>query len=211
MSEKKEQQQIKFGRGRPRKGEVRPPKPQRPPRPRDPNKFIETDSIKDIVQKPISDNNFSLRTAEASGNPMSEIIKQTRRWFRMPKVKSDEELLDRLDLYFAECEKQGLRPIWEEVCLAAGYTPTGFFNITTGQSPGFTSETKNIINSAKYAIATIDAKLVSENKLNPVTYIYRSKNFYNMHDRVDYVEVSDDNSHKSAEDIAKIIEDDFVE
>ncbi len=44
-----------------------------------------------------------------------------------------------------------------------------------------------MIKKAKQIMASMDANLVSENKIPQVTYIFRSKNFYNMRDQAEVV------------------------
>jgi hypothetical protein len=44
-----------------------------------------------------------------------------------------------------------------------------------------------MIKKAKDLIAAYDANLVAEGKLNPVTYIFRSKNYYGMKDQQEHV------------------------
>ena len=52
---------------------------------------------------------------------------------------------------------------------------------------GSTPARCNLIKKAKEFLASFDAKLVQENKVNPVTYIFRARNYFGLKDQVEYV------------------------
>lgn len=105
----------------------------------------------------------------------------------MPKVNTDEELVERLDWYFRRCAERGIKPNIEEMCMATGYVRATVWDWETGRRQGFTSATADIVKKAKEFMANFDAKMVNDGKLNPVTYIFRSKNYYGMKDQQEYV------------------------
>ena len=72
------------------------------------------------------------------------------------------------------------------MCLALGYPRETIWKWETGRE-GSTPFRSNIIKKAKELIAAYDANLVAEGKLNPVTYIFRSKNYYGMKDQQEHV------------------------
>jgi hypothetical protein len=72
------------------------------------------------------------------------------------------------------------------MCLALGYARETIWKWETGRE-GSTPFRSNIIKKAKELIAAYDANLVAEGKLNQVTYIFRSKNYYGMKDQQEHV------------------------
>ena len=107
--------------------------------------------------------------------------------YRQPRVKSDEELAQRLSDYFQRCAETGQIPTVEEMCLSTGYSYSTCYDWETGRNQGFSSETSNIIKKAKEMLKTFDAKLVISGKLNFLAYCFRAKNYYGMVDKQEYV------------------------
>ena len=46
---------------------------------------------------------------------------------------------------------------------------------------------RNLIKKAKEFLASFDAQLVQEGKVNPTTYIFRAKNYFGLKDQQEYV------------------------
>ena len=103
------------------------------------------------------------------------------------KVKSDEELCERLNWFFSECAKTQQIPNVEKMANAIGYHRSTLFDWESGIQKGFSPVTKDIIKQAKQILASIDAELAQEGKIQPVVYLFRSKNFYGMRDQQDVV------------------------
>lgn len=109
---------------------------------------------------------------------------EATRYMGAPIVKSDEEAIERIEEYFNHCINDGKRPTVEGLALCLGTTRSTMFKWETGESRTISG---NIIKKAKEFIGNFDANMVAENKLNPVTYIFRSKNYYGMRDSQEYV------------------------
>lgn len=118
-----------------------------------------------------------------------EINNNVRRFWEMgkTKVKSDEELENRLSEFFLICAETDQTPTVEKMVLCTGYTRSGFWDIENGVRQGFSSDTANIIKKAKEFLSAFDADLLIKNKLNPVAYIFRDKNYYGMKDQTETV------------------------
>lgn len=115
-------------------------------------------------------------TEEDSRVALSEVL----RWAKMPKVQSDEELADRIEFYFNSTAERGIRPVWEEMCLAIGYEPN---TVKEWQNGLHCSATRSgIIKAANLVMASYDARLAIHGKMNPVPYIFRAKNYYGLTD-----------------------------
>lgn len=139
-------------------------------------------------------------------------IRQVCKAFNMPKVKSDEELIQRIDDYFEMCAESGQFPTMEEIQLYTGYHARIFSDWIQGKSKGFSPETAKIAAKVSDMIKAFDAKLVTSGKMNPIPYIFRAKNYYGMSDKTEHVITANpgDNEDMSAEEIARryIVEDD---
>ena len=125
--------------------------------------------------------------------------------YRKPKVKSDEELAERLHDYFVRCAESGQIPTVEEMCMSTGYSYSTCYDWEVGRNKGFSSETSNIIKKAKEMLKTFDAKLVISGKLNFLAYCFRAKNYYGMVDKQEMVvtpNVNNDSDY-SADDIRR--------
>lgn len=128
----------------------------------------------------------------------SEIIEA----WRKPKVKSDEELCDRLAEYFERCLEKEVIPTIEEMWLYCGYYRDWAKDIFNGHSKGFSPQTALIIKKAKEYLATFDGKAALEGEINPIVYFFRAKNYYGMVDKQE-IEVAP-TSNESTIDAAAI-------
>ena len=132
---------------------------------------------------------------------MTEVLVE----YHQPKVKSDEELAERLNNYFLRCAETGQIPTVEEMCMSTGYSYSTCYDWEVGRNKGFSGETSNIIKKAKEMLKTFDAKLVIAGKLNFLAYCFRAKNYYGMVDKQEHVitpNVNNDSDY-NADDIRK--------
>ena len=120
-------------------------------------------------------------------NDVRTALREVLDAYKQPRVRSDEELLERTAQYFTTCADRGSHPVIEEYALYCGYTLDGLWNIETGRVKGFTPETGGIVKKAKFCIQTLDAKMVQSGKLNFLAYCFRAKNYYGMQDKVEHV------------------------
>ena len=118
---------------------------------------------------------------------VSELLMETLEAYRMPKVTSDDELIQRLDEYFKRCGSRGIVPTIEELILYCGYTNSWMYDITSGRSKGFSPQTSFILKKAKHFMHSLDTKLVESGKLNFLAYCFRAKNYYGMTDKSEVV------------------------
>lgn len=103
------------------------------------------------------------------------------------KVTNDEELCERLNWFFSQCAETQQIPNVEKMANALGYHRNTLNDWENGTRNGFSPATKEIIHQAKQILASIDAELAQEGKIQPVVYLFRSKNFYGMRDQQDVV------------------------
>ena len=120
------------------------------------------------------------------GKALNNILAVSRA-FEEP-VKTDEELCERLNWFFEVCRDTNQLPTVEKMCLAIGYDRTTVFDWITGRCGcGISSVAPDILKKAKNLIASLDAELAQEGKIQPVVYMFRAKNYYGMKDQQDVV------------------------
>lgn len=154
----------------------------------------------DIVKGRGGKNNFGVsnKTALAKDSALvGKLVKEVYVAYKQPKVKSNAELAERLDKYFKYCAENNIVPTVEEMCLYTGYSVQAVWDWEKGRRRPFDDgelniTTAEIIKNAKSFMRAFDAKLVQAGKLNPVTYIFRAKNYYGMTDKQE-VEVTKTN------------------
>lgn len=113
------------------------------------------------------------------------VLTEVLHWYKMPRANTDQEIVDRITLFFETCASNSERPTVEKLCLALGYarnTVNEWKNCM--HCSAFRS---NIIKMAFETLAAYDAGMATEGKLNPVPYIFRAKNYYGMKDQTDLV------------------------
>ena len=119
----------------------------------------------------------------------------------VPIVKTAEEYEERTALYFQRCASLGVRPLWEEYCLALGTTKQCLWNWANGVRRGPVAP--EVVTRAKDFIAAYDARMVTDGKMNPVTYIFRAKNYYGMKDQQDVVVTPNTNEGRPRDELIK--------
>lgn len=102
---------------------------------------------------------------------------------------NDDELCDRLNWFFRTCTETHQIPTVEKMCLALSWTIDHVRDVERGNAKGFSAATARIIKKAKNLIASLDAELALDYKIQPAVYMFRAKNYYGMKDTQD-VEIS---------------------
>lgn len=135
------------------------------------------------------------------GKLLTEVLVERKK----ERVKSDDELVERLNDYFTHCATTGQVPTVEEMAMCTGYSISTVWDWEVGRNKGFSAETSDIIKKAKDVLKTFDAKLVISGKLNFLAYCFRAKNYYGMVDKAEYVLTPNQQqpSDYDAEDIRK--------
>ena len=107
--------------------------------------------------------------------------------YKQKPVKSDEELMERLNEYFEKCRNRNSIPTVEEMCLYVGYSVAYIWDIECGRRHGFGPKSAVIIKKAKDYMKTLDGKLAIQGDINFLAYCFRAKNYYGMVDKVEHV------------------------
>ena len=145
----------------------------------------------DIAEQVVQKKTRGLKPASMEANfkgdksEISQAIINATRYIKATPCQSDEEFAERIEAYFQECAEEGIIPKWETIGLALGIGRAEAWNIATGRkgSPA----RQRMMQRAKDILAAIDAELVTTGKVNPVVWIFRAKNFYDMKDTQDVV------------------------
>lgn len=110
------------------------------------------------------------------------LISECMVWFKQPMVQSDDECLERMIEFFQYYAMHGGIPTVEKLSLALGVDRTTLFDWEHGVKG---DERANLIKKAKTILSSLDADLALKGHINPVVYIFRSKNYYGMKDQQD--------------------------
>jgi hypothetical protein len=114
---------------------------------------------------------------------VSQTLADTYKWYKMPRVETDDECEERLIMFFETCIATGELPTIEKMSLALGVVTE---TVRRWERGDLGSRRSAMIKKAKEFIATYDAEMAHKGKMQPVTYIFRAKNYYGMRDTVDY-------------------------
>ena len=106
-------------------------------------------------------------------------------FYDQPKVKTDEECRQRLYDFFMTCYETGQLPTVEKMVCALGTVKQVVWEWEEGRR--CSQERSDLIKKAKEFIATFEAEMVTNGKINPVVYIFRAKNYFGMKDQQDVV------------------------
>lgn len=133
---------------------------------------------------PVIGDNLVFESDDERKIAISEALTGVFQYLDRPIVKNDEEAKERIQDYFKDCITQGIRPTVETLALALGTTRQTLYRWETEQRATVSGD---VIKKAKEFIASFDAQMVSSGHLNPVTYIFRAKNYYHMTDAQEYI------------------------
>src|SRR5690606_22337152 len=107
-----------------------------------------------------------------------------------------------LEEFFTTCFENGEIPTVEKMGLAVGVDRRTLYKWEHGHE-GSTPTRAKMISHARDLMASFDAEMVMEGKVNPVTYIFRAKNFYGMVDKQEHILTPNNplGDYKSADEI----------
>ena len=166
-----------------------------------------------IVKKKRGSKSASLaHNTSAKAEDVRRIGASLLKWYNMEKAVTDEEIRERLEMYFVETLKAGEIPTVEEMSLALGYPRQTIWKWESG-AEGSTPVRRDLIKKAKELLASFDAKMVQEGKVNPVTYIFRAKNYFGLKDQQEYVLTPNNplGDHTDPADIQKRLEEGVID
>lgn len=166
-----------------------------------------------IVKKKRGSKSASLaHNTSAKADDVRRIGKNLLYWYNKPKAVTDEEIAERLQEYFVRTLENGEMLTVEAMSLALGYNRQTIWRWETGEE-GSTPARRDLIKKAKEILASFDAQLVQENKVNPTTYIFRAKNYFGLRDTQEHVLTPNNplGDHTDPSDIQKRLEEGIID
>ena len=152
------------------------------------------DTIREIPTKPPQKAaRQAIINSEESRSIVADAINAGRKAWLMPKVQSNQELIQRIDDYFSMVEKRKLPPTMEELSMYCGVASSTFRYWRSGQRIGFHDQpypgctTADICERATNTMHMIDCVMANTGKQNALLYIFRAKCLYNMVEKQEIV------------------------
>lgn len=131
---------------------------------------------------------------------------------KLPTPSTDEEIEQRIDLYFQFCLENDLRPGVEGLALALGVSRKALWDWQQGNTWN-NSKRRELITQAKQVIAMLTEQMGLSGKLNPVSYIFTMKNHFSYVDKTE-LEIGATNNQlqptMTMEEIAEKVRTDVV-
>lgn len=127
--------------------------------------------------------NFPSTVEPEDPDDVRRVLSECLNWYKqgMKPAQTDDEVEQRTIDFFQYCIDNGERPTIEKYALALGYTRKTLFDWEVGNTQS--KRRSDIIKKAKEFLASYDAAMSTQGKLNPVLYIFRGKNYYGMKDQ----------------------------
>lgn len=156
--------------------------------------------------------NNTLLSSNISDDMNAQLLEHVFKYWNLPTAKTDDEIAQRVEFYFNDCYRHKLKPTLEGVALAIGITTQTFNNWSEKESKS-DFDRFAITKRVKQVLANFDASLLINGKMNPVAYIFRSKNLYGMKDQTETVIKKDSElgDKKTPDELLEIIDANVVE
>ena len=138
----------------------------------------------------------------AEPDAIQQAVASAYNWSILPPVQDDEECAERLNYFFQHSAETGDLPTVEKLALALGVDRWQWWSWCNGV--GCSQERTEMMKKARTIMAALDAELAEKQKISPVTYIFRAKNFYDMKDQHESVVTT---INKSARDPERLFSD----
>lgn len=117
----------------------------------------------------------------APPDAIQKAVASAYNWSILPPVQDDQECAERLNYFFQHSAETGDLPTVEKLSLALGVDRWTWWEWCNGI--GCSQDRMEMMKKARTIMAALDAELAERQKINPVTYIFRAKNFYDMKDQ----------------------------
>ena len=122
---------------------------------------------------------------EIEPNSTADILMKLKVLYDQPRVKTDEEIAERLNWYFFEyCFQYQMKPTLDGCAMALGIHRDTLNNWEHGESGSYKLDTAKKI---KYLVKTFMEAATMEGKLNPIVWMFYGKNYFGMVDKQEMV------------------------
>lgn len=128
-------------------------------------------------------NNFP--QAELDGiepGTVRELVHSLKQLHDMGRPRTDVEVKERIDEYFSFCERSGVRPGIESLCLSLHISRTTLFRWSHGQD--CSEYRQELIQTAKSFIGSFLEQALLCGKISPPSGIFLAKNWLNYRDTI---------------------------
>lgn len=132
---------------------------------------------------------------------VQEIVTSLKELHDRGKPKTDAEIKERIDDFFAFCQESNLRPGIESLCMAMHVGRTTFFNWSKGV--GCSSECQEYVQSAKSFIGSFIEQAVLGGKISPPSGIFIMKNWLGYKDTVSIEQAALEEKHEEQKRISR--------
>lgn len=112
----------------------------------------------------------------------SKVMTDLMKWYTLPKAEDDEEIEKRIELFFEVCAMNGEYPSIEKLHLAIGYGRSTVHDWMSGMIL-VSERRRNAVKRAYEMIHATEAELATNFQIQPVVYMFRSKNYFGMSDK----------------------------
>jgi sulfur carrier protein ThiS len=149
---------------------------------------------------------------DVSPTDVRATLRTLEQFRKLPRVRTDEEVGERLDQFFSMCDSSGVRPGIELMALALGVTRATIYNWSEGIK--CSPERQRLVQAAKQTLAAYLEQLGATGKINPVTLIWWQRNHWGYKETTT-LEISRPSdalltAEQSPEEIAAAIEADVI-
>lgn len=122
----------------------------------------------------------------ADASDMSRYIRQARNIVRLPTIDISDvnQVEDRLEWYFDQCEKEGLKPTMMGMCNALGVSRQTMYNWGRGEYRSGTH--LNLIQKYHNMLEEIWEMEMVDGKINPIVGIFLGKNNFGYADKQEF-------------------------
>lgn len=135
----------------------------------------------------VNSNHGYSQTLEANHGPeLSRILSHLDKYRGVhgkPKFNSPEEMEYMIEVWWNDCMKKGLYPTKRGLALALGTT---YDRLSEWRRGSRGVEYSRVIQNVDELIAEVDEQLVMDGVINPVLYMFRSKNYHGLKDKVEH-------------------------
>ena len=122
---------------------------------------------------------------EIEPNSTADILMKMKILYDQPRVKTEQEIVDRLNWYFFDyCIRYQVKPTIDSCAMALGLSRETLNNWEHGESGSFKLDMAKKI---KYMVKNFMESATMEGKLNPIIWMFYGKNYFGMVDKQEMV------------------------
>ena len=117
---------------------------------------------------------------DVSPTDVRATLRTLEQFRKLPRVRTDEEVGERLEQFFSMCDSSGVRPGIELMALALGVTRSTVYNWSEGIK--CSPERQRLVQVARQTIAAYLEQLGATGKINPIVLVWWQKNHFSYRD-----------------------------